>query len=346
MRVLIDIVHPADVLFFLNPILELQRNGHDVKVVSRVKDVTCELLDLYKIEHSPISSAKKGVVGLAMELFKRDLSLFKVARNFKPDVMAGFGGVSISHVGKLLGVPSLSFYDTEKANLQLRLTTPFITHMYVPESYQGKLPAGKSTIFPGIKDFSYFHKDNFNPDMESAIKAGFVPNKKNYFIRLVAWNANHDFGVNGWNDAVLADVLDYLTNKLDGVVHLSSEDELPDNFSKYLYKGDKHLIHHLLAHCEMYIGESATMAGEAVMLGVPAIYAANDQRGYTDELAKLGLLWTLLDIQAGAICNLIERVQKVTGPQWDERFDTFYEGKINLSHYIRDEIVKHGSRAK
>lgn len=63
MRVLIDIVHPADVLFFLNPILDLRQRAHEVKVVSRIKDVTCELLDLYKIEHSPISSAdRKSVV--------------------------------------------------------------------------------------------------------------------------------------------------------------------------------------------------------------------------------------------------------------------------------------------
>jgi predicted glycosyltransferase len=342
-KVLIDIVHPADVLFFLNPIKELRKGGHEVRIVSRVKDVTCELLDLYELAHKPISQAKKGVIGLGLELIKRDISLFKEVRDFRPDVMAGFGGVSISHIGKLLGVPSLSFYDTEKANLQLRLTTPFITHMYVPDSYQGAIPPGKSSVFPGTKDFSYFHQDNFTPDMESAVKAGFVPNKKNYFIRLVAWNANHDFGVNGWNDQVLADVIDYITNEYDGVVHLSSEDELPEHFSTYLYKGDKHLIHHLLSHCELYIGESATMAGESVMLGVPAIYAANDQRGYTDELANQGLLWTLLDIQTHAICNLIKSVQEVTGPQWDERLDRFYEGKINLSHYIRDEIVKHGS---
>jgi predicted glycosyltransferase len=343
-KVLIDIVHPADVLFFLNPIKELRQNGHDVKIVSRIKDVTCELLDLYGLAHKPISKVKKGVIGLGLELIKRDISLFKEVRDFRPDVMAGFGGVSISHVGKLLGVPSLSFYDTEKANLQLRLTTPFITHMYVPDSYQGDIPAGKSSIFPGTKDFSYFHKDNFKPDIDSAVKAGLVPKKKNYFIRLVAWNANHDFGVNGWNVQVLAGVIDYLTNELGGVVHLSSEDELPENFSNYLYKGDKHLIHHLLSHCELYIGESATMAGEAVMLGVPAIYAANDQRGYTDELENQGLLWTLLDIQTHAICNLIKSVQEVIGPQWDERLDGFYEGKINLSHYIRDEIVKHGSK--
>ena len=344
MKVLIDIVHPADVLFFLNPIKELSKGGHEVRIVSRIKDVTCELLDLYGLEHQPISKAQKGVIGLGLELIKRDFSLFKEVRNFRPDLMAGFGGVSISHIGKLLGVPSLSFYDTEKANLQLRLTTPFITHMYVPDSYQGEIPAGKSSIFPGTKDFSYFHKDNFKPDIDSAIAAGFAPNKKNYFIRLVAWNANHDFGVNGWNDQVLVDVIDYLTNELGGVVHLSSEDELPERFSTYLYKGDKHLIHHLLSHCELYIGESATMAGEAVMLGVPAIYAANDQRGYTDELANQGLLWTLLDIQADVICNLIKSVDEVVGSQWEERLERFYEGKINLSHYIRDEIVKHGSK--
>lgn len=346
MKVLFDIVHPADVLFFYHPIRTLIEEGHEVLVVSRIKDVTCELLDLYNIEHSPISSAKKGVLGLGFELIKRDFALFTQVRKFKPDVMAGFGGVSISHIGKLFGIPALSFYDTEKANLQLMITTPFITHMYVPQSYQGKLPAGRASTFPGTKDFSYFHKDNFKPDVNIAKEAGFVLNRKNYFIRLVAWNANHDFGVNGWNHDVLLDVINYITEDLNGVVHISSEDELPEAFTQYLYQGEKHLIHHVLSQCEMYIGESATMAGEAVLLGVPVIYAADDQRGYTDELAEKGLLWKLTSINSQAICNQINEVHKVIGPSWAKRLDDFYEGKLNLSDFVTDEIKKYSTKSK
>jgi len=42
-------------------------------------------------------------------------------------------------------------------------------------------------------------------------------------------------------------------------------------------------MHHFMAFCHGYFGESATMASECAVLGVPAVYAANSRRGYTDE---------------------------------------------------------------
>jgi len=38
-----------------------------------------------------------------------------------------------------------------------------------------------------------------------------------------------------------------------------------------------------MAYCRAFIGESATMASEAAVLGVPAVYAAETGRSYTDE---------------------------------------------------------------
>jgi hypothetical protein len=38
-----------------------------------------------------------------------------------------------------------------------------------------------------------------------------------------------------------------------------------------------------MAHCAGFFGESATMASECAVLGVPAVYAADTGRGYTDE---------------------------------------------------------------
>lgn len=119
MKILVDIVHPADALFFLNPIRRWQKLGHTVSVVSRGnKDVTTDLLDALGIEHQSISNAGGNLFTLGLELVRREMALLRVARRFKPDVMCGFGGVAISHIGKLLGIPSVSFYDTERAPLQ------------------------------------------------------------------------------------------------------------------------------------------------------------------------------------------------------------------------------------
>jgi uncharacterized protein len=44
-----------------------------------------------------------------------------------------------------------------------------------------------------------------------------------------------------------------------------------------------HLVHHLLAFASLYVGESATMASEAAILGTPSLYVSSSFRGYIQE---------------------------------------------------------------
>ena len=51
MRILVDIVHPADVLFFRHPLKRLMGEGAEVLIASREKDVACDLLDEFGLPH-------------------------------------------------------------------------------------------------------------------------------------------------------------------------------------------------------------------------------------------------------------------------------------------------------
>jgi len=341
MNILVDIVHPADVLFFINPIRKLQQRGHRVCIASRDKDVTLALLDAFEVEHQSISRAGSGIIGLGLELIKRDMALFGLAKYFRPDVMCGFGGIAISHVGKLTGVPSLSFYDTERAPLQHKLTLPLISHMYVPESYDGPMASNRTTRFPGTKDFSYLHPQNFTPDKAIAQAAGLDPESGNIFIRLVGWTANHDFGYRGWNEETLRKLIRHLSGYAR--VHISSEIDLPGDLSNYAYRGPVQSVHHLLAHCDCFIGESATMASEAILLGVPAIYATNDSRCYTDELAAKGLVWKVSEVGFDALRLAIEDIARLETKEWQSRVDDYLHGKPNLADYVVDAVLQYAS---
>jgi predicted glycosyltransferase len=246
--------------------------------------------------------------------------------------MIGFGGVSISHVGKLLGIPAISFYDTETAPLQHMITLPFITEMYVPECYTGKTAKNRTKRFKGHKDFSYLHPDNFKRNETLAIEAGYQVGKANFFLRIVAWNANHDIGAKGWDESTLTRFVDFLSDK--GVVHLSAEGNLPDHLKKYQYHGKVHHIHHLMAFCDAYIGESATMAGEAVLLGVPAICAADIKLGYTDELKEKGLLWNVTDVTYESIVTAFEEIEAIPEESWGQNRKAYFKGKENLSNVV------------
>src|SRR5690606_14564674 len=115
----------------------------------------------------------------------------------------GLGGVSISHVGFATGYPAISFYAADTANLQTRMTWPFITHLFVPESYAGPTPHGRTSRFPGVKELSYFHPENFVARDDLALTNGWDPERDNFLVRTVGWNANHDIGKSGWDEETL-----------------------------------------------------------------------------------------------------------------------------------------------
>ena len=128
-----------------------------------------------------------------------------------------------------------------------------------------------------VKELSYFHPDSFKIDDGKAVRNGWSPHEDNFFIRAVMWRANHDIGKSGWSDEVFIALINKL--KALGKVHISSERSLPEELEAFRYKGKKADVHHLMAKCRLYVGESACMAQEAAFLGAPAIYDGHDVLG-------------------------------------------------------------------
>jgi predicted glycosyltransferase len=74
-------------------------------------------------------------------------------------------------------------------------------------------------------------------------------------------------------------------------VLVSAEGHLPPDLHSFRLSGPVESIHHLLAFAQVVVGESATMASEAAVLGVPAVFIATTGRGYTsDEERRYGLV--------------------------------------------------------
>lgn len=288
MRVLFDLVHPADALFFHHPIRLLRSAGAEIRIASRRKDVLIPLLDALGHEHEAVSQAGSGRIGLAVELVQRDWRLLRLAQSFRPDAMVGFGGVAIAHVGAVTGIPSLSFYDTEHAALQVNLALPFIREWHVPRSWRGPTAKGRTFYFNGGKQSAYLHPDHFVASPEIAAAAGWVAGRDNFLIRTVAWQANHDHGRRGISPEQLGTIVSRLAVR--GQVHISAEGELPPALEPFRYRGGPAALHHLLAHCRAYVGESITVASEAVMLGVPAVLQIDKDYGYVAEQEEAGLI--------------------------------------------------------
>lgn len=336
MRVLFDLVHPADALFFHHPIRMLRSAGAEIRIASRDKDVLTPLLDALGHAHRPASRAGSGRAGLALELVQRDWRLLRLARTFRPDVMAGFGGVAIAHVGAMTGIPSLSFYDTEHAALQVGLALPFIREWHVPSSWQGPVAEGRTFYFNGGKQSAYLHPDHFVPSLEMAKAAGWVPDRDNFLIRTVAWQANHDHGRRGIAPDQLAAIVSCLAAR--GQVHISAEGELPAELEPFRYRGGPAALHHLLAHCRAYVGESITVASEAVMLGVPAVLQIDKDYGYVAEQEKAGLIHRFGPGEAFEAS--LARALAEDQPSFRRRAHEFAAGMDDINLYVANQIKR------
>lgn len=158
--------------------------------------------------------------------------------------------------------------------------------------------------YPGYHELAYLHPDRFTPDADHVHAAGLEP--ENYFIlRFVSWQASHDLGETG-----LAYLFKHqLVKKLEkhGRVLITSESPLPADLESYRFSFPPDQMHHLLAHAKMLVGESATMASEAAVLGVPALFISNTGRGYTDELEKrYGLVFNFTRSQTNPIMQKMD----------------------------------------
>lgn len=289
MRVLIEILHPAHVHFFKNAIKQwLLDPDNQVLVLSRDKDVANQLLDAYDIPYRSISKLGSSKLSLISEMIIRDARMLYHARKFRPDVLIGIMGVTIVQVGRLIAKPAVVFYDTENATVTNRFVYPLAHSVCTPECYHAQVN-GNHVTYPGYHELAYLHPQRFVPDPKIVARAGIDPAQPFFILRFVSWQASHDVGEQGFNLELKLKLVRQLSER--GRVLISSEGPLPVELEQYRFSAPPEHMHHFLAHATMLIGESATMASEAAVLGVPAIYIADTGRGYTDELEhKYGLV--------------------------------------------------------
>src|SRR6185295_14985296 len=161
-------------------------------------------------------------------------------------------------------------------------------YVCTPECYQGSV-RGHHIRYPGYHELAYLHPNRFTPDPEVVRRAGIDPTARYAIVRFVAYKASHDIGTSGLTDQQKIRFVRALAEH--GTVYVSSESPLPAELEPNRLSAPVSDIHHIIAHARLLAGESATMASEAAVLGVPAVYISPFGRGYTDdEEARYGLV--------------------------------------------------------
>ncbi|HCY74444.1 MAG TPA: hypothetical protein DHV28_00855 [Ignavibacteriales bacterium] len=267
MKIHIDIGHPAHVHYFRNFIKIMENKGHKFFISARDKEMTHTLLNNYQIKFTSRGKGRNSLTGKLLYIIEADITLFRFAQKFKPDLFLSFGSAYAAHVAFLLGKPHIAFDDTEHAKFEHIMYVPFTKCILTPDSFKKDF-GDKHIRFTGSMDVAYLHPKCYHPDINYLDKIN-LKNKIYFFLRFVKWGASHDLGQSGFSIDGKRRIIKLLSQY--GDVLISSENDLPEEFEKYLYKGDPCQIHTVLQYASMFISESGSMATEAAVLGTPSV---------------------------------------------------------------------------
>lgn len=340
MNILVDITHPAHAHFFKNAIRLWIEHGHEVIITARDKEMNLRLLDAFNFKYTVLSRVKKGMFGLFGEMIQHESRLYRIARTRKAQILLQISGAFIVHAGKLLGTPSLVFYDTDNATLSNAITYPFATRICTPDCYPVSLGV-RHVPYPGYHELAYLHPNRFTPDPSVLRDVGLKAGDPFYLLRFVSWGATHDVGESGLSPE----------NKLrfarelekTGRVFITSESALPPDFDKYRISVGVERVHDLMAFARMYVGESATMASECAVLGIPAIYISKTGRCYTTEQeSRYGLVFNYSnDRQEEAFARMKTLVATPDlAVAWQEKRRRMLADKIDVTGWMVDFVER------
>lgn len=378
-RVVVTIQHPAHVHFFRNAIAVLGERGYDVSVFARDKDVTCELLEAYGIDHEVLAGTADSPLELAKVQAVYEYRILKRVRRLEPDALLAIGEPAVAHASSFVDGHSVLFTDTEHATLQNALAFPFADLVCTPRAFRDDL-GDAQYVYDGYHELAYLHPDRFTPDptVLTELEAGpnapaAVPGAATgsaseaatestseaasgaaaeadsgtatdgagddslVVLRLVSWNAAHDFGQHGM------DGIEHLVTELEragATVLVSAEGDLPPAVADRRFDLPPERMHDLLAHADLFLGESATMAIESAILGTPSLYVSDLDAGVLEELeTRYGLLQRRArEAGPNAIADAARELLATDPSTWDRRRQRLLEETVDTTAFVVDTV--------
>lgn len=338
MRILIGMSHPKHVYMFKNFIKGMEKRGHEIKILAIKKDITENLLRQFKLPYTIIGKNPPSIYKKILSVPKWEYLTLKFARKFNADIYIGQALPNFAHVSAILKKPYIIFEDTEIATTVQKVCFPFANSIVTPSCYKTNL-GKKHVIFEGFYELAYLHPNYFTPDPTILADLGVGKNDKYIVMRFVGWNALHDIGQRGFDTEMTIKLIKELEKYAK--VFITSENLLPKELKNYEIKTSPERIHDLLYYADLYIGEGATMASEAAILGTPSIYISSltGYLGNIEELEKKYELMQTFDDPLGALNTAIEMLN--TGnlkEKWNIKREKLLNDKIDVTKFMIDFI--------
>lgn len=342
MKILIDIGHPAHVHLFKGTIRDLVKEGHEILIVTRNKDITVDLLEKNGFDYINLGEHKTSMAGKALALLELDFRIFFIAKKFRPDLLLALASPYLAHVSKVIRKPYISFLDTEDADMVIRLTAPFTDAICTPSCFLRDLGI-RQVRYDGYKELAYLHPEEFQPDPSVLEELNLTADDRFIIVRFISWAASHDVGLKGIKNPV--EVVKTLEKY--GTVFISSEKPPEPELEKNVLHISSEKFHSLLSYASLYIGEGGTITTEAALLGTPAIHIEANSKGeatgntsgnFREIRDKYGLMYFFPD-QDAALEKAIQILENTESKkEWQEKRERLLADKINVSAWMTDFI--------
>ena len=351
MRVILSVVHPAWVHQFHTIVERLQARGDEVLILAVDKDGAESLLKSYGLPYVLCARGTGRNVFQKGWLFVR-LSMEFTARSlrFRPDILIGRASPMLAIAAWVCRKPHLLYEDTEVSKFSLRICKRLSTKLLTPRTFLTDLGPRQERV-DTYKELFYLHPSVFTPSRQTLRDAGFNPDEPYVLVRFVAWNASHDVGKHGLDDAGQLSLVKRLSEA--GVrVWVSSEKPLSAELEPYRLRTPFALAHHVLAFARLVYSEGATMASEAVVLGVHALYVNVIRSGSTQEQSeRYGLMFNFNDGDDRYERALSQALKLLADPELErrgrEKQEKLLAEKVDINDYYiaeTDRLAKAGRK--
>ncbi len=299
MKILVDMVHLADVNFYKNALNELNKR-HDITITvlnrgNLLKVITKEYPDFKVV---PLGTHYKGKLGKIMGLVQRSLGFMSLYLKDKPDVVTSFGfypGV----VAKPLGIPAVLFHDDYEYQFIFNMCKRFATNFFIPDSIRTKLPedlqsskngsTDKIQFYNGFKETAYLK--NFKPDASCLSRLDLVGKPFVFCRDIDSISLNYD----DYELIDLAPAFQKLKDQGYTILYYPEKDH--DRYDHLVTKllGGIPDIMHLQYFASLTISSGDTIARESALVGTPVIYVGGRQMAVNLPLEEMGLIFSTED---------------------------------------------------
>lgn len=334
MHILIDTGHPAHILFYAPIARKLEALGYAVTFTIRDKEYSRRLAETLNLSFSVKGSGSSCLLLKPFYLYRSVRQIMEAGRSKKVSMLLSFASPYAGIAAFILRKPHIVFDDTEPDPLCQTLYRLFSTTIITPSCFQKSF--GKKHIrVNAYKELAYLQANRALSNQTQKIEKPYI------VVRLVHHGVLHDKYKRVWDREEKLAFVEKLARTYTVVI--SSEEALPATLLPHAYKGQPENFHALLSQAHLVVGESATVAAESAVLGVPAIYIDYQTRGYVEDIASnYGLImrYTPESTNLPFIMNKINELMSEDNLQvYKTRAAQLHNEKEDIVAFVVDSVV-------